>query len=84
MWEKAGKSLMNLNEIGCDLMKDWLLLMMDGQAKRLKGAKARRTVGKTRQGVENLFDSDVTMDFVHTTQCVFPATGIGHKGLAMI
>lgn len=29
MQEKAGKSLMNLNEIGCNLMKDWLLLMMD-------------------------------------------------------
>lgn len=28
MWEKAGESLMNLNEIGCDLMKDWLLLTM--------------------------------------------------------
>ncbi len=28
MWEKASKSLMNLNEIGCDLMKDWLLLTM--------------------------------------------------------
>lgn len=30
MREKADESLMNLNEIGCDLMKDWLLLMMDG------------------------------------------------------
>lgn len=29
MWEKTGESLMNLNEIGCDLMKDWLLLMMN-------------------------------------------------------
>ncbi len=29
MREKASKSLMNLNEIGCDLMKDWLLLMMN-------------------------------------------------------
>lgn len=28
MQEKAGESLMNLDEIGCDLMKDWLLLMM--------------------------------------------------------
>ena len=29
MWEKTGESLTNLNEIGCDLMIDWLLLMMD-------------------------------------------------------
>ena len=29
MQEKAGQSLINLNDIGCDLMKDWLLLMMD-------------------------------------------------------
>ena len=53
--------------------------------KRLKGEKAKRTVSKNpQQGAKNLFDSDVTMDFVHTTQRVFPATGIGHKGLAMI
>jgi hypothetical protein len=29
MREKAAESLMNLNAIGYDLMKDWLLLMMD-------------------------------------------------------
>lgn len=29
MREKANKSLTNLNNIGCDLMKDWLLLTMD-------------------------------------------------------
>ena len=28
MQEKAGQSLINLNDIGCDLMKDWLLLKM--------------------------------------------------------
>lgn len=29
MQKKVGESLINLNEIGWDLMKDWLLLMMD-------------------------------------------------------
>ena len=29
MQKKVGKTLTNLNEIGCDLIKDWLLLMMD-------------------------------------------------------
>ena len=28
MREKAGESLTNLNEIGCNLMKDWLLVTM--------------------------------------------------------
>lgn len=29
MQKKVGESLINLNEIGWDLMKDWLLLTMD-------------------------------------------------------